>query len=1256
MSSPGGRIEIEVVPDVRQFPNKLQAGLKPATGIASAFGKGLGAAIAGGTIVAAVGLKEVLKLGVEYQNQLNTLQSVTQATGAQMAQVGNLAKELGSDLSLPATSAADAAAAMTELAKGGLTVEQAMTAAKGTLQLAAAAQIDAARAAEIQSDALNQFGLAAGEAGRVADILANTANAASGEVVDIANALKFVGPVAKTVNEPIENVATAIGLIATQGIRGEQAGTSLRGMIASLSAPSGPASKALETLGIKAFDASGKFIGLRAVTEQLAAAKGRLTDAAFTEAAAVAFGNEGMTTASALASTGAKAFDDMASSVTRAGGAADVAAAKTKGLGGAWEGLKSQLETTGIGIFEAIDGPLEKAVRGAAEHIDGWSDEVIGGIENAVAAGELFGPALAKSLSARASVVGDAVDDIVDPIANGALDVLNELANTGITAFDDLTGVLDKVVDAAKPVAEGVRDLAEASSDGDGAVSAFGAGVGLAGDALKAAAAVIGPVGSLIGGLVEGFSELPGPVQSAVIALVAYKVAQRALGDTTALTGIRQFAGEMRVQQGLAASSGQEIGKLSAAMAAYRTSTVPAVAAARGFTDQTAAIRAGAAAAGEPIGRMSAALGTLTERSSTLSSMRTAFDNASSGAERFGTAAGLAAAGGTGLRAAASGLIGAMGGPFGVAIAGAAVGLSYLASKQQDAAKKSQEHESRVATLADALRESNGVITTSIRLTQAKALQSEKLADSETSVADAARAVGISLDSVTDATLGNGKALDELRSKLEEIIRVNTVVSDGDLMGGAGTATTLNEQGQAAQGLLNKINELAGGFQDAERQRKELDTAIKNGTASMLDATASGRGLAAAVKTLGDNSADADSKARRLKDAIDALTGGQISLERAQFAVKESLVRIGDLFAANGTDAEKAAAKTKGYGDALINADGSMSDATENGRRLRAELESLAANSIDVANRAYEMARAQGDDVPAALEKARQAMVGSQAGLVALAKEAGLSADQLRVLGERAGLLPDDVRMVIKAVDADKTTLELIEIKARIDRVDRNVPITVKTLSEEAQRKLEEVGFKVVRTPNNVTITANSDSAYSTLNNFLNAPATKTVTVRVNTIGAPISYAGQYGAVQNAAGNIVATGAVKAFRSGGFHKALKPMRAGLAAIVPPNTWRVIGDRLRDDEAYIPINRSSRSVALLDETAERMGYALMRRYANGGIANAAAYQAPPVPMSSGGKFEGQLYLDSGELLGTVRGAIRQELNAEAREVRYRGGRA
>ena len=133
----GGRIEVEVVPDTRGFGGRLQSELQATSGIASAAGRAIGLALVAGTALAAVGLKQAISLTIDYQDSLNTLQAVTGATADQMARAGATAKALGADMSLPATSAVDAAEAMTELAKGGLSVDQAMTAAKGTLQLAA---------------------------------------------------------------------------------------------------------------------------------------------------------------------------------------------------------------------------------------------------------------------------------------------------------------------------------------------------------------------------------------------------------------------------------------------------------------------------------------------------------------------------------------------------------------------------------------------------------------------------------------------------------------------------------------------------------------------------------------------------------------------------------------------------------------------------------------------------------------------------------------------------------------------------------------------------------------------------------------------------------------------------------------------------------------------------------------------------------------------------------------------------------------
>jgi hypothetical protein len=133
--------------------------------------------------------------------------------------------------------------------------------------------------------------------------------------------------------------------------------------------------------------------------------------------------------------------------------------------------------------------------------------------------------------------------------------------------------------------------------------------------------------------------------------------------------------------------------------------------------------------------------------------------------------------------------------------------------------------------------------------------------------------------------------------------------------------------------------------------------------------------------------------------------------------------------------------------------------------------------------------------------------------------------------------------------------------------------------------------------------------------------------------------------VMNEHGNIL-----ERFATGG----LKPMRAGVADIVPPNTWRVIGDRLRDDEAYIPINRSNRSVSLLAETAQRMGYGLLRRYAAGGIAQQSASANVPLSASAGPfRISGQL--DVGGMLVDLVNAQIDAADHEDGDALYRGRR-
>jgi len=355
----------------------------------SKFGSAFkGALSAAGTVAAAVGIvkavKDVFETGLSFEKTTNKLQAVTGATAQQMDLLRRKARELGNDVSLTGASASDAMTAMTELAKAGFSVDDAMTAARGTLQLASAAQISAGEAAEIQSNALLAFGLQANDAGRAADVLANAANASSAEITDVAYAFQAGSSVASQFGISMEDTATAIAMMANVGIKGSDAGTLLKSTLLALASPSEQASVALGELGVDAWDANGKFVGLGAVFEQLQDASERMTPEMYAMATSTAFGSDAARLAGVAAKTGAEGFDAMGVNIRKSGSAAEVAAAQTQGLPGVMERLSNTAEGAKLSLMDMSDGVLvafgdkfNNALSGAVDWFNSHKPEII---------------------------------------------------------------------------------------------------------------------------------------------------------------------------------------------------------------------------------------------------------------------------------------------------------------------------------------------------------------------------------------------------------------------------------------------------------------------------------------------------------------------------------------------------------------------------------------------------------------------------------------------------------------------------------------------------------------------------------------------------------------------------------------------------------------------------------------------------------------------------------------------------------------
>lgn len=327
---------------------------------------------AGGAAIAAVASAFLVSAQAAgtFEQALNELQAVTQANEGDLERLSELAKQLGSDINLPAVTAQTAANAMTELAKAGLDVADVMGAVRGTLQLATAANIDAASAARIQASALNAFNLAGEDAGRVADLLAQASVESQASMQDLALALQQSAAVANLSGLEIEQLVAALTLLANRGLIGSDAGTSLRTALLRLIPTTREAAQFMEVLGINIDRTRTLGEQLPDLLDQYQDSLSRLNPTLRQATLAQIAGQDAVRSLSFLIEGGGDEFERYTALVDEAGAAQRLSEARTKGLLGALEGLNSQIQTLAINVGGLFTPALEGVIRTITEMIE----------------------------------------------------------------------------------------------------------------------------------------------------------------------------------------------------------------------------------------------------------------------------------------------------------------------------------------------------------------------------------------------------------------------------------------------------------------------------------------------------------------------------------------------------------------------------------------------------------------------------------------------------------------------------------------------------------------------------------------------------------------------------------------------------------------------------------------------------------------------------------------------------------------------
>lgn len=288
------------------------------------------------------GIYDAIKSYADFEKEMSAVKAISGATGAEFDMLTEKARQMGADTKFSAT---ESAQAFEYMAMAGWKTDDMMNGIEGVMNLAAASGEDLGRVSDIVTDALTAFGLKASDSAHFADVLAAAATSSNTNVGMMGDTFKYVAPLAGALKYDVEDVATAIGVMANSGVKASEAGTSLRSIFTRLAKPPKDAAKALDALGISIKNDDGTIKPFMQTMEELRDKFSTLSDDQKIQYAASIAGQEAMSGLLAIVNASEGDFEKVANAIDHANGASkemaktrmDNLAGDIELVGGAWD-------------------------------------------------------------------------------------------------------------------------------------------------------------------------------------------------------------------------------------------------------------------------------------------------------------------------------------------------------------------------------------------------------------------------------------------------------------------------------------------------------------------------------------------------------------------------------------------------------------------------------------------------------------------------------------------------------------------------------------------------------------------------------------------------------------------------------------------------------------------------------------------------------------------------------------------------------
>jgi TP901 family phage tail tape measure protein len=367
-----------------------------------------------GAVGGALGLRQLTEAASGFEANLRVFAALNDELGdtpGLLEQIRQTSLDLGNDIALPGVSAADAASAITALAKTGLDLEDSMGAARGSLLLARFAGIDFAESARTIGSTLNALKLEGSDATAVVDgfsaALKNSGGATFDELrqAQSQSLLVFRNAFAGA-ERPLEimnNLNASLALFSRNALRGSDAGTSLKTFISSLSGLSDKTKGMIEDLVLSAdralagtgksfgggnflFRANGEARTFAETIDLIKVAFRTLDPKQRAEDMRTIFGSDAIRAAQIFFNTQEDELANLVAEIESAGGLTEkLAKAQNQGLKASLDAFISTIETAFIKVFAVVDKPLGKIITAVSDGIGALvNDKAFGGLRTAL--------------------------------------------------------------------------------------------------------------------------------------------------------------------------------------------------------------------------------------------------------------------------------------------------------------------------------------------------------------------------------------------------------------------------------------------------------------------------------------------------------------------------------------------------------------------------------------------------------------------------------------------------------------------------------------------------------------------------------------------------------------------------------------------------------------------------------------------------------------------------------------------------------